>query len=72
MYNVYWIIISTWFVTLWYQEKNGHYPFLKPSLGKSDANQVVEEGSIDGSGSNGKGSKESGVVVASVSEIDPK
>ncbi|KAI5783573.1 iron permease FTR1/Fip1/EfeU [Geopyxis carbonaria] len=42
-YNVYWIVVSVWFLIAMFQEKNGHYPFMtaKPAVASSSGSGAV-------------------------------
>lgn len=50
-YNLYWIIVSTWFVMLWYEEKNGHFMFSKAKTPKLIAPLETRDEVLIGEGS---------------------
>lgn len=43
-YNIYWIVVSAWFLIAKFEERNGHYPFMtaKPAVASSSHGSGAE------------------------------
>ncbi|KAA8893663.1 plasma membrane iron permease [Sphaerosporella brunnea] len=47
-YNIYWIVVSAWFLTMAFKEKNGRYPFMKaPASSTAMGQSSPQTGSVE-------------------------
>jgi hypothetical protein len=47
-YNVYWIVVTAWFLVQIFEQKYGRLPFMKPKKESDTAPPEEEEGLNDG------------------------